>query len=195
MKAVIGVAVALFLLALNISQFTGLLVNDVAAIREQRVELYLNFPQTDNPVHKQLANRARDLLRMSAYHDYFTYDGIMTSAYFEHERELVSALLVLSCLRESDIPGRVITPDGISIVGTIESIGVVPCDPALGVAAETALGKVLQQDYQLVRVGVENSACKDRARNALLLARDAITYGFFDTALTNLQAAWYKAQC
>lgn len=195
MKAVIAVALAFFLLALNWGGITGAFVNDVAAIREERVQLYLNFPQPDNPVHKQLAYRARNLLRLSAYHNYFDFDGIKSNEYFVNERELIKNLLVLACLQESDIPNRVASAQGISVGSQFIDIGVVSCDPELARSAEHVLGQVMQQDYRLVELNLRNSACAQNARNAMLLAHRAIENGFFDTALTNLQAAWQKAQC
>jgi len=174
---------------------TGMVANEMATLRQERIQLYLNFPIPDhNPALKRHAERARNALRMSAQFGYYHYEGITQGdLYFASERELIDDLLVLACLKESDLSdGRFVSSGGMSVTADadVTSIGRVPCDPGLAAHAEMTIRQVLAQDYRLVLHTLDYSSCPGSAHETLTRAKNNIENDNIDAALNNLHVAW-----
>lgn len=179
---------------------TGMLANPNSQLRQQRINLYLTFPQSsDNPTHDQLIYRVRNGLRLSGSGDYYTPTGLRSgNEYFEREHELFHNLLKLACLKPAPLGGKYVSTGGISVrehgeLLTFETIGEIPCDPALAAAAEQTVYAMLAQDYKLVLNTATNSNCPSKTYDVLTRAKQNIEAGDVEAATTNLRAAWNRA--
>lgn len=168
---------------------TGLVVNSMAEFRTQRVNLYFAFPQPlQYGVHRILAQRAREHLRLGAHEDHYRYNGLQFGhRFFDNEHVLVDTLLVLACEKEATefIPQRTLN-DRV----TVSSVGVVPCDHTLQGAATDTLGKLTELDYDLVAYTVQQSNCAAEAGDSLARARQNIDAQLYEASITNLRNAW-----
>lgn len=171
---------------------TGQLANEAAVLREERINLYLNFPETEG-IYQVPTYRVKNGLRMSASHRYFTPQGLKDGQYyFNREQEIINELLQLTCLEQADKESRYVSTGGIS-VGEFESQGQIPCNEQLAVTAERTIGHILTQDFRLVYLTAQHSHCPEAAMNTLEYAIDNIEQGHVDNALNNLRSAWRQA--
>lgn len=202
----------LFLLALPVvfmmnygDSATGAVVNEVAQLRILRINEALAFPAPFG-IYKTTAFRVRKFLIDGAKEDFYYPYGLGNGdLFFLNEINLLPELFILMCLQPSGIiqEGRFISPGGISIrlpdkkwfSGRIEDIGQVPCDPVLQKAAEKALNKVIELDFRLVEMTVQNSRCGNIAAPSLRLAQENLGSGEYEAVFTNLRSAGSKSRC
>ena len=179
---------------------TGALVNDLVQLRNNRIQLYLDFPITLD-VHKTTTYRIRKHLLDGAYDQYYYPYGMSNGdLFFLNELTLFGELLKVMCTQQIRAEeyftsaGRTITLPNDQWTGVdFESIGIIPCNPELAAIAEETLQKAIEYDTQLVQITIDNSRCK--AEESMELARQNYEEGKYEAMLTNLRSAWSQAQC
>jgi len=203
---ILGLPTMFIMTQIAVDGTTGAVPVNSAKLREQRVTMYLEFPQPfQSPVHKMLAYRVRNYLRLGAHQDYYDYNGLhFGQQFFNNEIHLVGELLKLACLKPTEFvsEGRFISPGGMNVImpggkffnAEFKDIGQVPCNQELRIKSELTLMHLFEIDRALVELSIADSRCPEVAAASMERAKSNIKFGSYEAAITNLRGAWSKSQ-
>jgi hypothetical protein len=162
---------------------TGAAVNELAQLRIERINLYLNFETPANRAHKNFAYRIRQgLLANSNDRFYYPYGLGSGNDFLDNEGEIFYDLGVLACEIQPEL-------------GPEWSIGTVPCDTAQQSQARYIRQQLAMLDYKLIEITVQNSNCPANSQESMILAQQNLAMQNYDALLTNLRSAWSKTKC
>jgi hypothetical protein len=182
------------------AQSTGAVVNGLAQIRVDQINLALNFPYTTELPYKVMTYRIRAHLRNMASEDYYYPYGLGNgNGYYLEMTYLVPDLLRLACLRPYEdhyisASGRTFTiPWGRWGGAEFEDLGQIPCNPALQQASEDTLDKLVELNNRLLAITIANSRCGYLAQDSISRGEENIAQGNYEAAITNWRNAWSAA--
>lgn len=162
---------------------TARVVDDFGILRENRINLYLNFPNVAITVDQQrLVDNVRKILLFNSQGAYYMPYGLYDSVvFFNYERELIDNLMILACQKE---------PSFINYQLPLPITSQVHCDETLRSVAVDTLFKVVSNDASLIETTALASSCPDAALDKISLARSDIGMHRFESAIDNLQSAY-----
>lgn len=165
---------------------TGRIVNAFGELRDQRIGLYMNFPNyVQNPAEQSIVNNVRRLLLYNSqgayYMPYGIYDPVV---FFNNERELVDNLLILACQKQ---------PSFINYQVPYPTTGAVQCNNVLRSVAIETLENLVQIDISLVETTALQSRCPSEAFSGIDIARADLINKDYTKLLTSLQASYTQS--
>ena len=179
---------------------TGALVNGLAQIRVDHINLALNFPISLALPYKVKTYNIRLHLRKMASEDYFYPYGLGNGdGYYLELLNVIPDLLRLSCLQPYEdhyisAGGKAILIPGNFWAGIeFEDLGQIPCNPELAQKAEETLDKLVELNNRLLEITIEHSKCPELAQDSMLLAQENVAKGNYEAVITNWRSAWSKA--
>src|SRR3990172_8782877 len=179
-------------------QPTGALVNNLAQIRVEHINLAMNFPIYTSPPYKVITYRIRLHLRNLASEKFYYYGLVDGDGYYLELLNLFPDLLRLACLRPYQ--DHYISAGGRAILipwnrwadGEFTDIGQVPCNPELAQKSEETLDKLVELNNRLLDITIQNSKCPELAADSMALAEENVAKGNYEAAITNWRSAWSK---
>lgn len=181
-------------------QSTGALVNGIAQVRVDQINLAMNFPIVLEPPYKVITYRVRQHLRNMASEGYYYPNGLGNAdGYYLELLNVVPDLLRLACLRPYE--DHYISASGRAILipwnrwadGEFTDIGQIPCNSELAQKAEETLDGLVELNNKLLGITIQNSKCPGFAQDSMTLAQENIAMGNYEAAITNWRSAWSKA--
>ena len=180
-------------------QSTGALVNGLAQIRVEHINLAMSFPIFTSPPYKVITYRVRLHLRNLASEKFYYYGLVDGDGYYLELLNLFPDLLRLACLRPYE--DHYISAGGRAILipwnrwadGEFTDIGQVPCNPELAQKSEETLDKLVELNNRLLDITIQNSKCGELAADSMALAEENVAKGNYEAAITNWRSAWSKA--
>jgi hypothetical protein len=165
---------------------TGRIVNEFGELRDQRIELYMNFPNyVQNYALQSVVDNVRRLLLFNAQGAYYMPFGIYDPVvFFNNERELIDNLLILACEKQ---------PSFINYQVPYPNTGVLPCDEQLRSAALDVIGKVIDVDIRLVEATAVKSKCPGEALDGVDIAKMSLINKDYNHVLLSLQASYTQS--
>lgn len=180
----LGLCAILVLSEIHMRSPSASVVSDFGELRQDRINLYLNFPNyADNRFHQTLIDRTRTLIRMNAQGSYYSDFGIYDpNIFFNNEYELVDTLMVLACMKQPQyvsyqVPGY-----------DINNLGVLPCNPQLQQTAVNTLYGLMDVDIRLME-RMTPYACQS-AYQSIAMAKESTNKADFVGTITNLKATY-----
>jgi hypothetical protein len=180
-------------------QSTGAIVNELAQIRVEHINLAMNFPNYASPPYKVFVYRIRLYLRSMAREDYYYPYGLTNgNGYYLDMLNVVPDLHRLACLRPYE--DHYISASGRAILipwnrwaeVEFEDLGQIPCNPELAQAAEETLDKLVELNNRLLEITIQNSNCPENSADSMALAEENVAKGNYEAAITNWRSAWSK---
>ncbi len=181
-------------------QSTGALVNGIAQVRVDQINLAMNFPIVLELPYKVITYRVRQHLRNMASEGYYYPNGLGNGdGYYLELLNVVPDLLRLACLRPYE--DHYISASGRAILipwnrwadGEFTDIGQIPCNPELAQKAEETLDGLVELNNKLLGITILNSRCPEMAQTSMALAQENIAKGNYEAAITNWRSAWSKS--
>lgn len=184
---------------------TGGVVNDVAVLKVDRINLALQFPQSLVPMLKQPSYDSRKYLIQGADEHYYNPSGLMDgNGFFFQERQLIPALLQLMCLQGlGEVnSGYYVSYQGLPIHlinnlwynKQLPYLGKVVCDYGMQDIAHSTLKKVFELDYNLIELTMQNSNCPGAGKEKLNMSEQLFATGEYEAALDSMQGAWVSSK-
>jgi len=169
---------------------SGYVINELANLRLERLNLYNEFPVTENPV----ANSIKEGLRAGSAGSFYSIALSSGIDFFHNERIIVGNLLKLSCLSPLGNKGRFVSKQGMDVVMIKNKFFDMPssyfvgyCTP-LSETAEFTLKKLIKIDYELVLYTIEHSKCPETKN--IEIAKYFFEQGNFEQGLIFLENSW-----
>jgi len=165
---------------------TGNIVNEFGGLRDDRIGLYLSFPNyVQNYALQNVVDNVRRLLLLNAqgayYMPYGIYDPVV---FFNNERELIDNLQILACEKR---------PSFINYQVPYPNTGVLPCNEQLRAAALDTIGQVVDVDIRLVESTALMSKCPRDALDGIEIARASLINSDYVDVLLSLQASYTQS--
>lgn len=165
---------------------TGNIVNEFGGLRDDRIGLYLSFPNyVQNYALQNVVDNVRRLLLLNAqgayYMPYGIYDPVV---FFNNERELIDNLQILACEKQ---------PSFINYQVPYPNTGVLPCNEQLRAAALDTIGRVVDVDIRLVESTALMSKCPRDALDGIEIARVSLINSDYVDVLLSLQASYTQS--
>lgn len=165
---------------------TGRIVNEFGELRDNRIELYMNFPNyVQNYALQSIVDNVRRLLLFNAqgayYMPYGIYDPVV---FFNNERELIDNLQILACEKQ---------PGFINYQVPYPNTGILPCNEQLRAAALDTIDNVIDVDVRLVEATALMSKCPRDALDGIEIARASLINKEYNDVLLSLQASYTQS--